>query len=229
MLDTLFSGLYAASSTLTMTTFSVSIAAALLLGAVLAVVSARQAACSQSFAVTLAMLPAVVSIVIMMVSGSLGAGVAVAGTFSLVRFRSAPGTAQEIGSLFLAMAVGLACGMGYVGFAALFTIVMCAVSLLYQKINFGGKPAQELCKILRITMPEDLDYSGVFDDLFAEHTAAAKLLAVKTSNLGSLNKLTYAITLKEADGEKRLIDALRCRNGNLEISSSIQATDGRDL
>jgi hypothetical protein len=117
--------------------------------------------------VTLATAPRhCVSVIIMMVSGSLGAGVAVAGTFSLVRFRSAPGTAKEIGAIFLAMAIGLACGMGYPGFAALFTVIMCLVSLFYTKIGFGDRKGEGLNRMLSITVPEDLNYAGAFDDLF---------------------------------------------------------------
>ena len=231
MLNSLFSSLYSTSTgSITLSAFCASIAAALVLGAVLTLVYVRQSACTKSFAVTLATLPAVVAIIIMMVSGNLGAGVAVAGAFSLVRFRSEPGTAREICAIFLAMAVGLACGMGYLGFAALFTAVMCLVTVLYMKTGFGspGKGA-ELRKTLRITVPEDLDYGGAFDDLFEKYTAEARLTKVKTTNLGSLNKLTYDILLREPGSEKQLIDDLRCRNGNLEISSSIQPTDTREL
>lgn len=231
MLDTLFSGLYATSATanITLQSFCLSMLTALILGAALTLVYSYKTSYTKSFAVTLAMLPAVICVIIMMVSGSLGAGVAVAGTFSLVRFRSAPGTAKEICAIFLAMAVGLACGMGYLGFAALFAVVMGLISLLYAKIGFGEKKNADLCRTLKITVPEDLDYTGAFDDLFARYTAEARLETVKTTNLGSLNKLTYHITFKEPGTEKQFIDELRCRNGNLEISSSAQMLDAREL
>ncbi|MCI2105990.1 MAG: DUF4956 domain-containing protein [Intestinimonas sp.] len=229
MLDSLFSGLYAGSTTITLQSFCLSMLAALLLGAALTLIYTYKATFTKSFVVTLAMLPAVVCTIIMMVSGNLGAGVAVAGTFSLVRFRSAPGTAKEICAIFLAMAVGLACGMGYLGFAALFTVIMCAVSFLYAKLGFGELKNAALCRQLRITVPEDLDYSGAFDDLFETFTSEAKLVSIKTTNLGSLNRLTYHIVLNDANTEKQFIDQLRCRNGNLEISSSIQTTHSGEL
>jgi hypothetical protein len=230
VLDSVFSGLFTSSTaSMTLSGFCVSLAAALILGAVLTVIYTYKNTYTKSFAVTLALLPAIVSIIIMMVSGSLGAGVAVAGTFSLVRFRSAPGTAKEICAIFLAMAVGLACGMGYPGFAALFTAVMGVMSLLYAKLSVWEKKGADLCRTLRITVPEDLNYAGAFDDLFSKYTTAARLTKVKTTSLGSLNKLTYDITLREANTEKELIDELRCRNGNLEISAALPVADSGAL
>lgn len=229
VLDSLFSGLYTSSSTITLQSFCLSMLAALLLGAILTLIYTYKAAFTKSFVITLAMLPAVVCIIIMMVSGNLGAGVAVAGTFSLVRFRSAPGTAKEICAIFLSMAVGLACGMGYLGFAVLFTAIMCTVSFLYTMLGFGDQKKASRCRELRITVPEDLDYCGAFDDLFASFTSEAELVKVKTTNLGSLNRLVYHIVLKNSNEEKQLIDQLRCRNGNLEISSSTQLTHSVEL
>ncbi|MDO4286455.1 MAG: DUF4956 domain-containing protein [Eubacteriales bacterium] len=226
MLDSLFSGLFSTvESSIHLSDFIISIAAALFLGALTAIVYMYRSTYTKSFVVTLAMLPAIVSVVIMMVSGSLGAGVAVAGTFSLVRFRSVPGTAREIGAVFLAMAVGLACGMGYPIFAILFAVIMCLVSLLYTLIHFGEGKSSELKKTLNITVPEDLNYTGIFDDLMLQYTTDARLIRVKTTNLGSLNRLTYNITLRETGLEKQFIDDLRCRNGNLEISLSIQSNE----
>ncbi|MDD3347822.1 DUF4956 domain-containing protein [Oscillibacter sp.] len=221
MLDSVFSSLYATSTTLTFPAFCLSLAAALLLGTLLTAVYTYQNTYTKGFAVTLAMLPAIVAIVILMVNGSLGASVAVAGTFSLVRFRSVPGTAKEIGAIFLAMAVGLACGMGYPAFAALFTVVMAAAELLYTKLGLWEQKRSALSRTLQITVPEDLNYAGAFDDLFEKYTTGATLLKVKTTNLGSLNRLTYDIALKQVNTEKELIDELRCRNGNLEISAAL--------
>lgn len=220
MLDTLFSSLYDSNTGFTMQVFLICLGAALLLGAVMAAVYCFRNTHSSSFVVTLALLPATVAVVIMMVNGNLGAGVAVAGAFSLVRFRSTPGTAREITAIFLAMAVGLACGMGYPAFGALFAVIMCGVNLLYALTNFGGHRNAALRRTLRITVPEDLDYTNVFDDLMAKYTAKAVLTDIKTTNLGSLNRLTYELTLKESGVEKAFIDELRCRNGNLEISLS---------
>lgn len=229
MLDTVFSGLFDATTGISVGAFLISIGTALVLGIVMALVYTFRTACTRSFVATVAMLPAIVSVVIMMVGGNLGAGVAVAGTFSLVRFRSVPGTAREICAIFMAMASGLACGMGYPGLAALFTVIVCLVSLLLTAVNFGGRKNAQFRKVLRITVPEDLDYGDVFRDILEKYTAEASLTSVKTTNLGSLNKLTYDIVLKQTGTEKAMIDDLRCRNGNLEISLSVQQMDERDL
>ena len=229
MLESTFASLYNATTGITLQTFLICVGAALLLGAVLAAVYCFRTVHSASFTVTLALLPATVAVVIMMVNGNLGAGVAVAGAFSLVRFRSTPGTAKEIGAIFIAMAVGLACGMGYPGFALVFAAIMCAMTLLYALINFGGQRNASLRRVLRITVPEDLDYPTVFDDLLDKYTTQAKLTGVKTTNLGSLNRLTYELVLRKGGTEKQFIDELRCRNGNLEISMSMQMTDSREI
>jgi uncharacterized membrane protein YhiD involved in acid resistance len=167
---------------------------------------------------TLIMLPAIVQVVIMMVNGNLGTGVAVMGAFSLVRFRSAPGSAREIGSIFLSMAVGLATGMGYIGVAVLFVVIMGIVNVAFCMSSFGEKP--HLARELRITIPESLDYTEVFDDIFRQYTKSCRLVSSRTSNMGSMFKLSYSIELKAADQEKKMIDELRCRNGNLEIMCS---------
>lgn len=184
---------------------------------------------TKSFAVTLAILPAIVCVIIAMVNGSVGAGIAVAGAFSLVRFRSVPGTAKEICAIFLAMATGLATGMGYLGLAAAFTAVLSLVILLTSRFDFGTKKNAGRYKSIRIVIPEDLDFTGVFDDLFLEYTSSCELVNVKTTNMGSMFKLTYDVTLKDPDREKELIDKLRCRNGNLEISVSRQGTVPTEL
>ena len=228
MLDSTFASLYNSLTGLTLGSFLTCVGVALALGAVMAAVYCFRTVHSTSFVVTLALLPATVAVVIMMVNGNLGAGVAVAGAFSLVRFRSTPGTAKEIGAIFLAMAVGLACGMGYPGFAGIFAAIMCAMELLYALTNFGGHRNANLRRTLRITVPEDLDYPTVFDDLMEKYTRDITLTNVRTTNLGSLNRLTYELTLRKAGTEKQFIDELRCRNGNLEISMSIQSQDSRE-
>lgn len=173
---------------------------------------------------TLALLPAVVCVVIMLVNGNVGTGVAVAGAFSLVRFRSVPGTAKEICALFLAMGAGLIAGMGYLGFALLFTVILCAMFMLYNRMDFGARKNGAIYKTFSITIPEDLDYTGVFDDIFKTCTTSHDLVCVKTTNMGSMFRLTYDVTLKDEKKEKEMIDEIRCRNGNLEISVSRQET-----
>lgn len=182
---------------------------------------------TKSFVLTLAILPAIVCMVIMMVNGNIGAGVAVAGAFSLVRFRSLPGTAKEIGAIFLAMGAGLATGMGYLGFAIMFVVLISIVSFILTLSPFGeSKPTQ---RHLTITIPEDLDYTQVFDDLLTQYTTTYELNRVKTTNMGSLFKLSYDLNLISESTEKMLIDELRCRNGNLEIIMAKQGTVTSEL
>lgn len=230
MLESLFSSLYnGGSDSITISVFMILIFSALIQGAAYALVFWKNNPCTKSLFVTLAILPAVVSTVIMMVSGSIGAGVAVAGTFSLVRFRSAPGSAKEIAAVFIAMAIGLSCGMGCPGLALLFTLIMCLADLLYSRLSIRSTENFDLRKSLQVTLPENLEFSGMFDDLFEEYTTEARLKRVKTANLGSLNRLSYDITLRHSGTEKALIDAIRCRNGNLEVALLEQAADNAEL
>lgn len=231
MLETLFKGLFDSDLTtvISVTDFMLCLGFSLVLGLIMALTYMYRARYTKSFVVTLALLPAVVCVVIMLVNGNVGTGVAVAGAFSLVRFRSAPGTAKEICALFLAMGAGLIAGMGYLGFAVLFTIVMCAVFVLYNRIDFGEKKNADTYKTFTITIPEDLNYSGIFDDIFGEYTTNHNLARVKSTNMGSMFKLTYNVTLRDVTREKEMIDKLRCRNGNLEITVSKQETSGSEL
>lgn len=227
-IESLFNNVVGNQTTMTPAVFLLCMGTALVLGAVLALLYHLTARSTRSFTVTLALLPAVVCVVILMVNGNLGTGVAVAGAFSLVRFRSAPGTAREIGAIFLAMATGLAAGMGYLGYAALFTVIIGIVLFVYEKI--AQTASRRTCdKILRITIPENLDYGDVFRDLFETYTSRYCLTRVKTTHLGSLFRLTYTVTLRDASQEKEFIDALRCRNGNLEISCSLRETESEVL
>jgi len=223
MLNTIFDTVFT-SSTVTVGSFIACMVTALILGLVLALVHMYKTRYTKSFVLTLAILPMVVTVVIMMVNGNIGAGVAVAGAFSLVRFRSVPGTAKEIGILFSAMGTGLICGMGYLAYAVLFTVIVGAVILLLQATSFGETKKHLLDKTVRITIPEDLDYTDVFKDIMNDYTTRADLVSVKTTNMGSMFKLTYDVTLKTVESEKEFIDKLRCRNGNLEISVSTQST-----
>lgn len=218
MLDMLTSFSSIISTQITLPTFLICTAVSLVLGILTALVYMFRSRCSQSFAVTLAILPAIVQAVIMLVNGNIGAGVAVAGAFSLVRFRSAPGTAKEIGAIFLAMAIGLATGMGYVTLAVLFFIILAASMLILSLLKFGDTNQSE--RTLKITIPENLDYDGIFDDLFAQYTKKAALEKVKTSNMGTLYELEYKIVLRDEEIPKAFIDEIRTRNGNLNITCS---------
>ena len=231
MLENLFKGLFDTDLTavISVTDFLLCLGASLVIGILMAFAYMYRTRYTKSFVVTLALLPAVVCVVIMMVNGNVGTGVAVAGAFSLVRFRSVPGTAKEICTLFLAMGAGLIAGMGYLGFAVLFTVVMCIMFVLYNRLDFGTKKNSATFKTFTITIPEDLDYSGIFDDIFSEFTTSHDLVRVKSTNMGSMFKLTYNVMLRDVTREKEMIDNIRCRNGNLEITVSKQETVGTEL
>ena len=199
--------------------------ASLALGIIIALVHMYRGNYTKSFVITLALLPAMVQTVILLVNGNLGVGVAVMGTFSLVRFRSVPGNASEISSIFFAMAVGLACGMGYIVYAASFTVIIGAAMMLYKILKFGEGAAAQ--RSLKIVIPEDLDYSELFDDLFAEYTKKFTLERVHTTNLGSLFELKYTVVLKDTRKEKEMIHKIRVRNGNLNIICS-RTADGKE-
>lgn len=196
--------------------FFLCLGASIAFGLIIVFVYSFRNSTSKSFVMTLALLPAIVQVVIMLVNGSIGAGIAVMGAFNLVRFRSVPGSAKEICSIFLAMAVGLATGMGYLLLAGILVVVICTIQLIFSFIKIGDKTSVK--KELRITIPESLDYTGVFDELFEQYTKSNELVEVKTANMGSLYKLRYIVILKDQSQEKQFIDDLRCRNGNLEIS-----------
>ncbi len=231
MIENLFKGLFDTDLTavISVTDFLLCLGVSLVIGVLMAFAYMYRTRYTKSFVVTLALLPAVVCVVIMMVNGNVGTGVAVAGAFSLVRFRSVPGTAKEICTLFLAMGAGLIAGMGYLGFAVLFTLVMCIVFVLYNRLDFGTKKNSETFKTFTVTIPENLDYTGIFDDIFSEFTISHDLVRVKSTNMGSMFKLTYNIMLRDISREKEMIDKIRCRNGNLEIVVSKQETVGTEL
>ena len=210
MLDSILSG-----TEITVSSFLICTMVSLILGLGCAALCMYKNKYSQSYALTLAMLPAIVQVVIMLVNGNIGTGVAVAGAFSLVRFRSASGSAREIATIFLAMALGLATGMGYVVLAVAFFVVMGAFALILAGAKFGaGRDAE---RQLKITIPESLDYDGLFDDLFERFTTSHSLERVKTTNMGTLYELEYKIMLRDEHGTKAFLDELRTRNGNLNI------------
>ena len=211
----MFSSILTASTeTLSITNALICTGPALICGLIIALVYMIHSTYTKSFVISLVLLPALIGVIIMMVNGNLGTSVAVLGAFSLVRFRSVPGSSKEITSIVFAMAVGLATGMGYVTFAGLITVLVSVVLFLLSRTPFGEtRSAREL----RVLIPEDLDYTAVFEDIFAQYTRTHQLHKIKTTNLGSMFDLYYHITLKDPAQEKALIDALRCRNGNLTI------------
>lgn len=192
------------------------IAAALVCGVMAAIGGSVRSRATRSFTLTLLVLPVIVTTVIMMVSDNIGAGIAVAGAFSLIRFRSVPAKARDIVAVFLSMTAGLTCASGYVGLALLFTAIVSALLVLLALIP----SAEQRTMHLHITIPESLRFAGAFDDLFQKYTASHQLIKAKTSNMGSLYKLLYRVQLKDAKQMQEFIDELRCRNGNLEIALS---------
>ncbi|MCC8061350.1 MAG: DUF4956 domain-containing protein [Clostridiales bacterium] len=195
--------------------FLLCLLASLVFGAAIAWINGWQNHSTRNFTMTVALLPAIVQTVIMLVNGNLGTGVAIMGAFSLVRFRSVPGNGREIIGIFLAMSVGLATGMGYLGVAAILVIVVGVMTLIMLRLPECGGDAGE--KELKITIPENLDYNGIFDDLFAKYTVRAQLQRVRTVNMGSLYELKYYIRLRDEKMEKEFLDQIRCRNGNLTV------------
>ena len=226
MSNTLFQGIFDTNMTsvISISDFLLCVGCALVIGLILAGTYMYGTKYTKSFVATLALLPAVVCVVIMMVNGNVRTGVAGGGAFSLVRFRSVPGSAKEIGAIFLAMCSGLVAGMGYLAYALLSAAILGSIMLLYNRLDFGTRKHGARYKTLHITIPEDLDYSGVFDKILKKYTIDYEILQIKTTNMGSLFKLTYNLTLKDPATEKELIDALRCRNGNLEITMCRQET-----
>lgn len=217
MFDSIYSSATSAATSLSAGDFLLCSAVSIVLGIVIALIYMFRHRYSKNFVVTLAILPLIVQMVILLVNGNIGAGIAVMGVFNLVRFRSIPGSAKDIGSVFLAMAVGLATGMGYLGLAVVFTLIVGIVNIVYMVSPLGKQTKSDPDKSLRITIPEDLDYCSIFDDLFARYTTNSELVKVKTTNMGSLYQLEYEIRLKDPKNEKMFIDELRTRNGNLAI------------
>lgn len=220
MLDSGISSIFGTSESLVASVTTVEFLwcclASIVLGAAVAAIYMFRHNYSKNFVVTLALLPLIVQMVITLVNGNLGAGIAVMGVFNLVRFRSIPGSAKDIGSVFLAMAVGLATGMGYIALAVLFTAVVAVVNVVYVLSPFGRPRQPE--KVLTVTVPEDLQFDGMFDEVLERFADGAELTEVRTTNMGSLYQLQYALRLREAGREKDLIDELRCLNGNLKVS-----------
>lgn len=217
MVNNLFSSIFdtTAGINISLPNFFICMLSAICLGVFMAKIYQYKSRCTKGFISTLALLPVVVSMVIIMVNGNIGAGVAVAGAFSLVRFRSLPGTAQEIGAIFTAMCTGLTVGMGYIGFAVLFSVIACLFALILNVSDFGI--TNDNSKTLIVTIPESLNYTEVFTDIFSKYTNYSNLILVKTTNMGSLFKLSYEIKLNDLSEEKAFLDEIRCRNGNLEI------------
>lgn len=222
-MDNIFSSI--ANGSLSAGSYFLSLAAAFVCGIVAAAAAGFRSHTTKSFLAALILLPPIVQTVITMVNGNIGTGVAVMGAFSLVRFRSAPGKAKDIVSIFLAMTAGLACAAGYIGIALVFTVIVSLATGLLSIVKLKTDKIRDL----RITIPEALEFSGEFEDVFSEYTKSHRLISVKTSNMGSLYKLLYKVEMRDSEKLKEFIDKLRCRNGNLEISISEPAEGSDEL
>ena len=211
------------SGTLSISTALICMGAALIFGIIIALVHMYSTKCSKNFAITIAVLPLLVQVVIMMVNGNLGTSIAILGSFSLIRFRSMQGNSRELVSIFFAMAIGLAVGMGHIMYAFVFTLITSLALIILQKSSFGMKKNNE--KSLKVTIPENLDYTNIFDDIFNKYTNNIELNKIKTTNMGSMFELSYNISLKNNINEKDFIDEIRTRNGNLTVNLGRVSTE----
>lgn len=221
MLDAIFSN--QVNGSLNFGTTVLIILSALVIGLVISLVymhTHKKEEYNKSFTITLIMLPAIIAMIILLVGNNVARAFSLAGAFSLIRFRSAPGDSKDIAYVFFTLGTGLACGMGYIGYAVLFAAILCGAMIVLNKINFGGNQNNQMR--LKIVVPEDLDYQGVFDEILNEYTSTYKLIKVKTIEFGSLFEVSYGITIKNMSDSKNFIDKLRCKNGNLNIALYIR-------
>ncbi len=218
MFDSIFSTL-SADDSLTLPGLLITLGVALLLGLAISFVymkTHKTKTPSQSFALTLVVLPVVITVIILLVGNNVARAFSLAGAFSIIRFRSAPGDPKDITYVLLCMAVGLATGMGFIAYAVIVATLLCLVMILLNVVRFGKTGRTE--KLLKIVIPESLDYENAFDSIMEKYTLSSTLRRVKTTDLGSLYELSYVIVTKDDISEKEFIDELRCRNGNLNIT-----------
>lgn len=223
-MDNLFNNILTNSSeAITLPTALITMVIAVALGGIIAFTyyKVQEDSYQQSMAVTLLMLPVILSVIILFVGSNVARAFSLAGTLSIIRFRSAPGDPKDIGFIFFDIAAGLACGVGMYGYGAVFAIFLCIVILLAEKLNIFRK--NELCKTLRITIPENLNYQDAFDDVLKKYTKKYSLTKIKTTDLGALFELYYNVKLKSDENEKEFLDELRCRNGNLNIILTVNS------
>lgn len=232
MLDSLISSLTAsgtsAAATLTIGHTLLVLGVALVLGLFISQVYIRthqQEGYAQSFTVTMIMLPAIIAIIILMIGDNVARAFSLAGAFSLIRFRSAASDPKDIAYVFFTLAVGLACGVGHIAYAALFALILCSVMLVLHKLHYAD--TNQTSMLLKITVPENFNYRSLFDDIFGRYTNSWRMQRVKTSNFGTLFNLEYLVELKNNCSQKEFLDELRCRNGNLDIALISGETEAR--
>lgn len=217
MLESIITSTTGESFTLTNTL--IIIASAIVLGIVISLAylkTHKKDGYTPSFIISLIMLPTIISIIILLVGNNVARAFSLAGAFSIIRFRSTPGDTKDISYIFFTLAVGLACGMGYVGYAVIFTIILCAVMIILDSLKFAMPKSKAM--VLKITVPEDLNFEGLFDEILNTNTTSWNMVRVRTRDFGALYELNYSIHLKNDVIQKKFIDSLRVRNGNLNIS-----------
>jgi hypothetical protein len=223
MLDSLFSTTLV-STDLTFTTAILTIFISIVLGGIISYtyMKTNPSGYSQSFTLTMVLLPVIVAIIILLIGSNVARAFSLAGAFSIIRFRSAPGDPKDITFVLFTMASGLACGVGSFGYAVLFTIILCVLMFILSRTKFGVRTT--LQKMLKVTIPENLGYDEAFDEVFAKYNVAYELKKIRTTELGSLYELVYAVTIDQLTNQKEFLDAIRCRNGNLDISLTMSPT-----
>lgn len=226
MIESLFSA-SAEVTELTWTDALLTVLVAIALGAVISFTYMKtQPAYTQNFTLTMVVLPAIVAIIILLIGSNIARAFSLAGAFSIIRFRSAPGDPKDIAFVLFTMAAGLACGVGSYGYAVLFTAVLCALMFVLKATNFGAKKSTQ--KLLKVTIPENLGYEEAFDEIFRKFNVGYELRKVKTTELGSLYELVYAVELDHLANQKEFLDAIRCRNGNLDITLTMNPPAAAD-
>ena len=223
MLDSIFSSALT-DTTLTLSNALLTIGLAIILGAIISLtyMKTNQSTYSQSFTLTMVVLPVIVAIIILLIGSNIARAFSLAGAFSIIRFRSAPGDPKDIAYVLFTMASGLACGVGAFGYAVLFTIILCVLMFVLSRFNFGGKKSQQ--KTLKVTIPENLSYEEALNEVFHKFNVPFDLKKIRTTELGSLYELVYSVTIHESVSQKEFLDAIRTRNGNLDISLTMSPT-----
>ncbi|MBD8840871.1 MULTISPECIES: DUF4956 domain-containing protein [Paenibacillus] len=223
MLDSLFSSALT-DTNLTFNNAVITIGLAIILGLIISLtyMKTNQATYSQSFTLTMVVLPVIVAIIILLIGSNIARAFSLAGAFSIIRFRSAPGDPKDIAYVLFTMASGLACGVGAFGYAVLFTIILCVLMFVLSRFNFGGKKSQ--LKTLKVTIPENLSYEEALNEVFHTFNVPFDLKKIRTTELGSLYELVYSVTIHESVSQKEFLDAIRTRNGNLDISLTMSPT-----
>lgn len=223
MLDSLFSSALT-DTNLTFNNAVITIGLAIILGLIISLtyMKTNQSTYSQSFTLTMVVLPVIVAIIILLIGSNIARAFSLAGAFSIIRFRSAPGDPKDIAYVLFTMASGLACGVGAFGYAVLFTIILCVLMFVLSRFNFGGKKNQ--LKTLKVTIPENLSYEEALNEVFHTFNVPFDLKKIRTTELGSLYELVYSVTIHESVSQKEFLDAIRTRNGNLDISLTMSPT-----